>query len=158
MHRLWKDHLNVADLCVVWGHDARDVDLHAFEFSNGEFTCSFRTSSDKDWQSFRLDEISNNHLLTADPSLRARIGEVAPGDHVHFEGYLASYSNRSGFRRDTSTTRTDTGNGACETTYVTAFDIVDAAPRWWRRLQSAGAWGMLLISAGWLIGVAKGWL
>ncbi len=31
---------------------------------------------------------------------------VAVGDQIHFEGYLASYSNASGFHRGTSTTRT----------------------------------------------------
>ena len=75
LHRLWNDHLNVADLCVVWGDDAGRVDLHAFEFANGEFTCTFQTRSEKDWRAFRLDQISNNHLLTADPALRARIEE-----------------------------------------------------------------------------------
>lgn len=157
LHRLWNDHLNVADLCVVWGDDAGRVDLHAFEFANGEFTCTFQTRSEKDWRAFRLDQISNNHLLTADPALRARIEDVTVGDQIHVEGYLASYSNASGFHRGTSTTRNDTGNGACETVYVTEFDIADPAPRGWRKLQSAALWGMLLSGAAWLLGVGKGW-
>jgi len=108
-------------------------------------------------RAFRLDQISNNHLLTADPALRARIGDVTVGDQIHLEGYLASYSNASGFHRGTSTTRKDTGNGACETVYVTEFDIADPAPRGWRKLQSAALWGMLLSGAAWLLGVGKGW-
>ena len=157
LHRLWNDHLNVADLCVVWGHDAHEIDLHAFEFANGEFTCTFRTHSDAAWRSFRVDQISNNHLITADPAIRARIGDVTVGDRVHFEGYLANYSNDTGFHRGTSTTRTDTGNGACETTYVTAFEIADPAPRGWRKLSAVALWGMLFSGATWLLGVAKGW-
>ena len=157
LHRIWNDHLNVADLCVVWGQDAGGVDLHAFEFANGEFTCTFQTHSEKEWRAFRLDQISNNHLITADASIRKRIADVAVGDHVHFEGFLASYSNDSGFHRGTSTTRQDTGNGACETVYVTAFDIVDPAPRGWRKLESVALWGMLLSASFWLLGVAKGW-
>jgi hypothetical protein len=157
LHRIWNDHLNVADLCVVWGHDAGGVDLHAFDFANGEFTCTFQTRSNKEWHAFRLDQISNNHLITADPLLRAKIGDVAVGDQIHLEGYLASYSNASGFHRGTSTTRKDTGNGACETVYVTAFDIVDPGPRGWRKLSSAALWGMLMSGSLWLFGVAKGW-
>ena len=38
-------------------------------------------------------------------------------------GWLAGYSNDDGFRRGTSTTRDDTGNGACETIYVDEFQI-----------------------------------
>ncbi len=158
LHRIWNDHLNVADLCVVWGHDAGGVDLHAFDFANGEFTCTFRTRSDKEWRAFRLDQISNNHLITADNALRKLISDIAVGDQIHLEGYLASYSNASGFHRGTSTTRKDTGNGACETVYVTAFDTFDPAPRSWRKLTSAALWGMLLSGSFWLLGVAKGWL
>ena len=157
LHRIWNDHLNVADLCVVWGQDAGGVDLHAFDFANGEFTCTFQTRSEKDWRAFRLDQISNNHLLTADPALRKRIAGVAVGDQIHFEGYLASYSNASGFHRGTSTTRKDTGNGACETVYVSVFDIVDPAPRGWRKLSSAALWGLLMSGSFWLLAVAKGW-
>jgi hypothetical protein len=157
LHRLWNDHLNVADLCVVWGHDAGGVDLHAFDFDSGEFTCMFRTRSEQEWRAFRLDQISNNHLITADPALRARIADVAVGDQVHLEGFLSSYSNASGFHRGTSTTRQDTGNGACETVYVTGFDIVEPGPRGWRRLGSAALWGMFITASLWLLGVGKGW-
>ena len=87
----------------------------------------------------------------------AAIQIFAVGDQIHFEGYLSSYSNASGFHRGTSTIRTDTGNGACETVYVTEFDISDPAPRGWRKLQSAALWGLLLSSAAWLLGVGKGW-
>ena len=157
LHRLWNDHLNVADLCVVWGHNAGGVDLHAFEFANGEFTCTYRTHSEADWRAFRTDQISNNHLITPDPVLRERIGGVAVGDQIHFEGFLASYSNASGFHRGTSTTRNDTGNGACETVYVTDFGIVDPAPRGWRKLCNAALWGLLISGSFWLLGVGKGW-
>jgi hypothetical protein len=153
LHRIWNDHLNVADLCVVWGSNVDRVDLHAFEFANGQFTCTFRTRSDKAWRSFRTDQISNNHLITADSAIRKRISDVAVGDRIHLEGFLASYSNGSGFSRGTSTTRKDTGNGACETVYVTGFDIVEPATRRWRHLQSAAWWGMLLSGSLWLFGV-----
>ena len=28
LHRLWNDHLNVADLCVIWGNNARELELN----------------------------------------------------------------------------------------------------------------------------------
>ena len=41
---------------------------------------------------------------------------------------LVTYSNPgNGFFRGTSTTRNDTGNGACETIYVTDFELVKKA-------------------------------
>lgn len=158
VHRLWNDHLNVADVCVVWGHNAAGLDLNAFEFWNGEFTCFVRTHDSAAWRAFRQDQLSNNHLITADPLLRRRIEDLAVGDQVHFEGYLASYSNDSGFHRGTSTTRTDTGNGACETVYVTDFDVTSRAPRGWRRLETAAIWGAIGSALAWLVGILLGWL
>jgi hypothetical protein len=157
LHRLWNDHLNVADVCVVWGDNVTRVDLQAFDFSNGEFTCTYRTRDDVAWRAFREDEISNNHLITADPLLRRRIENLAVGDQVHFEGYLARYSNDAGFSRGTSTTRSDTGNGACETVYLTDFDVTAAGPRGWRHLQTFTEWGLVISATLWAVGIVKGW-
>lgn len=157
LHRIWNDHLNVADMCVVWGANAGGVDLGKFEFENGEFTCSFRTRDEQAWRAFHADQISNNHLITADPVLRDRIDDLAVGDQIRLEGYLASYSNQDGFHRGTSTTRKDTGNGACETVYVTSFDIVSPGPRGWRTLQQVALWGFGLCATLWLLGVVRGW-
>jgi hypothetical protein len=158
LHRLWNDHLNVADVCVVWGNNAANVDLQAFDFENGEFTCMYRTHDETAWRAFRQDEISNNHLITADPLLRRRIENLAVGDQIHFDGYLASYANGTGFSRGTSTTRSDTGNGACETVYLTDFDVIAAAPRGWRHLQTLAEWGLVISATLWGIGVVRGWL
>ena len=41
---------------------------------------------------------------------------------------LSEYANKAnGFFRGTSTTREDTGNGACETVYLTEFEVVKKA-------------------------------
>jgi hypothetical protein len=50
------------------------------------------------------------------------------GDHVQFKGYLSEYANQAnGFKRGTSTTRVDNGNGACETVYLTEFAVIKKA-------------------------------
>src|SRR5690606_10727633 len=61
LHRRWNDHLNVADVCVVWGDNAT-ADLSAFQFWNGQFTCFVETRDSVAWRRFRLDQLSNNHL------------------------------------------------------------------------------------------------
>jgi hypothetical protein len=69
------------------------------------------------------------------------------GDQVHFRGYLAEYSHHHGFafHRGTSVTRTDTGNGACETVYATDAEIVRTANRGWRTALWVGV-AMLVAS------------
>lgn len=157
LHRRWNDHLNVADVCVVWG-DAATADLSAFEFWSGQFTCFFRTDDGAAWRAFRPDQLANNHLLADRAYLREQIAGVAVGDQIRLEGYLARYSNDSGFERGTSTTRTDTGNGACETIYVTRFDVLQSSPSLWPAVQGLAGFGLLGSMLAWLVAALRDWI
>jgi hypothetical protein len=136
MHRRSNDHLNMADLCVVWGSTAASPYLSEISFWNGIFTCNFSTQSRAAWDSIQMREISNNHLLSADDLIRRRVGDVKIGDQVHVRGWLASYGSGAG-KRGTSTTRDDTGNGACETIFIDDFEIVQAEFGPWRATMYA---------------------
>ncbi|HHJ16781.1 MAG TPA: hypothetical protein ENJ80_08810 [Gammaproteobacteria bacterium] len=156
LHRRWNDHLNVADLCVVWGDNAGSLDLNAFEFRNGQFTCNISTGSSQAWRAFKMNELSNNHLLSDDETIREQIQDVRIGDRIHLQGWLSRYGNDQGFSRDTSTTREDSGNGACETIFVNRFEIIDSMHNSWR-----GAWSVSLFAAVssaliWLVAVGRG--
>jgi len=131
MHLQANDHLNMADVCVVWGANTGS-DLQAIDFWNGIFTCNVFTRDMQAWESFDMDQLSNNHLISDDDFIRDQVRDIQIGDQVRFRGYLASYSNQSGGKRGTSTTRTDTGDGACETVFVEYFDIVQPATSFWR--------------------------
>lgn len=156
LHRLWNDHLNVADLCVVWGSNARSLDLRAFDFRNGEFTCYVETRSTAAWRRFAPDALSNNHLLAADDDVRAAIRAAQVGDQVHFRGWLVEYANADGFHRGSSTTRDDTGNGACETVYVQSFRVTEPMPSTWRTLYAVSAWLAPLSALAYVAGVLRG--
>lgn len=156
LHRLWNDHINVADICVVWSDNAQGLDLNRFRFWNGKFTCNFETDDTAAWKRFRPDQISNNHLLTTDAGVRKAIKRVSVGDQVHIRGWLANYSNNTGFSRGTSTTRSDTGNGACETIYVDDFRILDTMQSGWRSLLKLSLFGVISTSLIWLVAVLRG--
>lgn len=132
MHSRAKDHLNMLDVCVVWGENAGNPALQEFEFWNGIFTCNFKTRDHDAWTAFRPEQLSNNHLVSDDEWIRKKVKQVAVGDQIRVRGFLASYGNAEGGRRGTSTTRTDTGDGACETIYVREFDILEPAASRWR--------------------------
>lgn len=87
-------------------------------------------------QDFDQNAISNNHLLTESPRLAKELLKVRVGDQIHFRGRLSEYSHNVGFafKRGTSTVRTDSGNGACETVYVDSIDIIRAGGKPWRTL------------------------
>ena len=137
IHREWNDHLNVVDLCVIWGRNAASGSYRDIDFSSGQFVCYWQTSSQAAFTAFDQAAISNNHLLTDDPAVARQLRSVRVGDQIRFRGYLAEYShNHSGqpFRRGTSTVRTDTGNGACETVYVKDVEILHRGGGPWRAL------------------------
>ena len=132
MHRLSEDHLNVADLCVVWGDTARSPLLSSIKFWNGIFTCNFSTRDQAAWNAFDQTEVSNNHIIADDARIRDRVDDVRIGDQIRVRGTLAAYISPNGSKRGTSTTRTDTGDGACETIYVDEFEIVARGRNVWR--------------------------
>lgn len=156
LHRLWNDHINVADVCVVWSDNISGADLNRIRFWNGKFTCNFETGDSGVWERFRQDQISNNHLLTIDEDIRRKIRRVRIGDQIHLRGWLASYANDRGFSRGTSITRDDTGNGACETVYLEEFEILRSLDNGWRVLMNLALAGVIASSLLWLIAVIRG--
>jgi hypothetical protein len=156
LHRLWNDHINVADICVVWGENATALDLNKLDFWNGEFTCNFKTSDQDAWERFKPEQLSNNHLLTGNDYTRKMIDDVRIGDQVHIRGWLANYSNDQGFSRGTSITRDDRGNGACETIYVKDFRIVRSMENGWRTLLNISLFGFISSAMIWVVAVVRG--
>ncbi|MCL2076410.1 MAG: hypothetical protein FWH15_08270 [Betaproteobacteria bacterium] len=138
-HRNTGDFLNVVDLCVVWGKSNALSGLYEkLSFSSGQFTCYYKTSDRETWERFVNEEISNNHILATDYAIKRRIKDVRVGDQIHFRGYLAEYSNSKGMYRSTSTARTDTGPGACETVFIETFEVLRRGPRLWLNLRRTG--------------------
>ncbi len=156
LHKIWNDHLNAADLCVIWGVNVHVPDLNALKFWNGQFTCNYKTRDRATWEQFKENQISNNHLLSDDEVIRNTIEQVRVGDQVQLSGWLAKYSNDQGFSRDTSITRDDKGNGACETIYVEDFRIVQSMNNGWRSLLSFSIITALSTAIIWLVAVARG--
>ena len=133
LHKRWNDHLNVADLCVVWGDTAAASTLSKVKFWNGQFTCNFSTRNQEAWNNFNTSQISNNHLITSDNWIRKKISKITIGDQIRIRGFLSEYENlNTGGTRGTSITRDDKGNGACETILVDEFEIIKSYTSMWR--------------------------
>ena len=133
MHRRANDHLNMLDVCVIWGENTANPRLDKIDFWNGIFTCNVQTRDELAWRAFDMYKLSNNHLISDRDAIRERVSGLRIGDQIRVRGYLASYTNPAGGTRGTSTTRLDTGDGACETIYVEQFDVLRPAASGWRR-------------------------
>lgn len=119
------DPLNTKDFCVIWGDNLKSGNYKIFKFKSEEFACII--SSDKNLK-FNGEQLSNNHLLPANDEIYEQVRQAHIGDQIHLKGYLTSYkakdTNGQEFTRSTSNTRTDTGDGACETVYATDFNKI----------------------------------
>jgi len=136
LHKLWNDHLNTSDVCVVWSNTAFDLDLNDYSFWNGQFTCNIKTSDSAAWARFDMKQLSNNHLLSDDRVIRKKIKGISIGDQIYIKGWLSEYTGEDGGKRGTSITRDDSGNGACETIFVAEFDILRTSQNPWRKLMT----------------------
>ena len=132
LHGLSNDHINVADLCVIWGDSANNKLLNQIEFRNGQFTCFAATQSNQAWSNFNPNQWSNNHLLAIEDSIRETIADIQIGDQIKIKGWLANYLTNGSNKRVTSNIRTDSGNGACETVYVNQLKILSSMRNRWR--------------------------
>ena len=151
-HRRWQDFLNVRDLCVIWGENLASGVYQEMQFHNDSWTCWASWPDRATGDRFHMTQLSNNHLLVDDPEIKRRLLAAAPGDRVRLRGTLANYANpANGFRRNTSTVRTDTGNGACETVYLREFSILQRANPGMRNLFTTTKWLLILSLSGFLI-------
>lgn len=151
-HKRWKDFINLRDLCVIWGGNVESGVYKSMTFNNDSWTCWASWPDNAIGALFRMNALSNNHLLTDSDDVKSVLMSAEPGDHIRLKGVLASYSNKAnGFQRGTSIVRDDTGNGACETIYLDDFKIIKKANRKSRRLYDLSKWLAIVAGIGFLI-------
>lgn len=61
---------------------------------------------------------ANMHMIPANPRIAEALSEVARDDIVRIDGFLVTVKDRRGWAWHSSTTREDSGAGACEVVYV----------------------------------------
>lgn len=121
--------LSPRDVGLTWGELAKEKNHSNLTWSSlGNRFLSWR-SSNSEWikEMGGVNEItkcySNNHLIPSDDKNKKLIKKIKEGDFVRIEGYLVNiYSKKSDgsyFYWNTSTSRSDSGDGACEVIYVT---------------------------------------
>ncbi len=154
-HKQWKDYLNIRDLCVIWGSNTDNELYKKIDFSNGSWTCYCKSTNMGAWQAFDMSRLSNNHLLATDEFVSKKTMDAKVGDQIYLKGHLSNYSHNQGFKRGTSTVRTDKGNGACETIYLTDFEILKEANVVWRDLHTFSFFILIISTIAWFIAFMK---
>lgn len=132
------DSVNLKDICVIWGENLETPLYQQVEFWNRTWTCHFQYGPELRGV-FQHHMLSNNHLLSDNPKVRQAIRHLRVGDQVHVRGQLVNYKTPKLYGwRNTSTVRTDTGNGACEVFLVDDIQVLkQGTPGWYQAYDSA---------------------
>jgi hypothetical protein len=70
---------------------------------------------------------ANMHLIPADKEIKIVLDKVRVGEVLWLSGQLIKAEGPGGWAWKSSTTRSDTGKGACEVIFVTDIEIVDVS-------------------------------
>ena len=128
------DAISPMDVGLAWGKVAEYNEQIDFGWEHGDRYLKFDVNDPRVYTVFDggvryiCSHMSNNHLIPADFGISHKIKMIRRGDHIRLKGYLVSvYGTRWGkeFAWESSTSRTDEGNGACEVMYVTDVEFLD---------------------------------
>ena len=127
--RYWFDDgsvLSPIDLLLGWGPLTVEPNLHGIEWKQqarwGNYHYLF---ANVNIEQREMDiHSANTHIIPAsgDRALRRALLKIRRGDVVRLTGYLVQVRGADGFYWNSSRTRADTGDGACELFYVTAVE------------------------------------
>ncbi len=123
------DRLAPKDVALAWGNVAENNEKVDFNWSQDGRWYRWYVSDAGQLSAAGLSESevnkhsANNHLIAADAAVKSEIGKIRKGDIVEITGYLINLSavNPEGetYNWNSSVSRTDSGDGACELIYVT---------------------------------------
>ncbi len=122
------NNISPKDIAVAWGKVAEYNKKIDFKWSqNNRFAYNEISNSDADkylgGASHAGAQFSNNHLIPANSDVAKEVDMIRSGDHIIIEGYLVNttfYREGKVYSRwNSSTTRYDSGDHACEIIYVT---------------------------------------
>jgi len=70
-----------------------------------------------------VEHSANMHMIPATDEIKHRLDKVRVGQVVALRGYLVRVQSPDGWRWNSSMTRRDTGNGACEVVWVSDVTV-----------------------------------
>lgn len=116
------------DYALAWGDVVNQLDY--IEFDQIVRFCLYRIDQGAPVdESYLSSHMANTHLIPATLNIRRALAVAKRGQLVRLDGYLVNVNvSQNGERRaswNSSTSRDDTGNGACEIMYVASLQIGD---------------------------------
>lgn len=151
------------DICIIWGDtlDKKSYKDKTLSVGQDYRFCFYNYKTNG--LVFNANEFSNNHLIASNKEIENKILSIEGGDQVRITGKLVNVhavmldTKKSGqyespqIEWNSSTTRDDTGGGACETIYVENVEIIKKGNVIFHALYSVSLYGLAVIIL-WSIG------
>jgi hypothetical protein len=106
------------DFAMGWGVMSDTATLQHFRIKQGGRFYSIYPDEKAIAIPAALRASANMHLIPSTATVRELLFSARPGNVLKLSGYLVTASRSDGFTWNTSLTRDDDGNGACELMYV----------------------------------------
>jgi hypothetical protein len=114
--------LSPIDFAVGWGPMSDTAVLDHYRVTQGSRFFTIYPDEDAIDLDTALRAAANMHLIPANSLVMRRLKKVRAGNIVRLQGFLVNASRDDGYSWNTSLTRNDTGNGACELFYVESVE------------------------------------
>ncbi len=112
------------DLALGWGPMAKREVLNAISISQSGRFYYWRSDNfpipGRDIET----NSANMHFIPATPEVGKKLRQIRDNDEIKFKGYLVRVDAADGWRWISSTTRNDTGHGACEVILVDDISLL----------------------------------
>jgi len=119
--------LSPVDLTLGWGNMSDESVLENIEISQSGRFYYWRVKSFPIPRREIESSSANMHLIPANEAVASDIKKIRKGDIIELSGSLVNVTAASdGWRWQSSQTRYDTGNGACELIWVNSLRVVTA--------------------------------
>lgn len=118
--------ISPVDLALGWGPmaDERVVSRLKIQQSNRFYHYRYRNPPPLPSRQMSLNS-ANMHFIPANKNVERTLKKVRAGDIVYIKGYLTDVRRKnSSWNWNSSRTRSDTGDGACELVYLEQIQIV----------------------------------
>lgn len=116
--------LSPIDLALGWGPMSDSAVLKRLQISQGNRYYFYRWPANPPITPTQIVEHSANmHMIPATDEVKRRLAQVRVGQIVALRGYLVRVKAPDGWHWNSSLTRSDSGDGACEVVWVQDFVI-----------------------------------
>ena len=117
--------ISPVDLALGWGRMSDEAVLDQIDISQSGRWYRWHTNSLPIPKREIETHSANMHMIPADDAVEDDIKRTRKGDIIELKGYLVEVTADDGMRWESSLTREDTGNHACEVIWVEEFGVVE---------------------------------